>query len=61
VREWDTIEKKNDILRTHAEDNLKPENCDLKRVMAFIEKFIQQFEYFSIKNKNYNQNIYTIL
>ena len=22
VREWDTIEKKNDILRTHAEDKL---------------------------------------
>jgi len=33
VREWDTIEKKNDILRTHAEESKKPENCDLKRVM----------------------------
>lgn len=54
VREWETIEKKNDILRTHAEEKLKPENCDLKRVMAFIHKFINDFQFFSIRNRNYN-------
>lgn len=37
VREWESIEKKNDILRTHAEEKLKPEKCDLKRVLHFVE------------------------
>lgn len=49
VREWHTIEQKNDILRTHAEASLKPENCDLKRVMVFISSFLEQFEYFQVK------------
>lgn len=48
VREWDTIETKNDILRTHAATNLKPENCDLKRVMVFISKFLEDFSYFDV-------------
>jgi hypothetical protein len=61
VREWHTIETKNDILRTHAEANLKPENCDLKRVMDFIEGFLEEFDYFDVTLRNYNQNLYTIL
>lgn len=59
VREWETIEKKNDILRTHAEDKLKPENCDVKRVMKFIETFIGEFNSFHCKSKN--SNFYSIL
>ena len=43
VREWYTIETKNDILRTHAEEHLRPENNDLKRIMEFIGKFLTEF------------------
>jgi inositol 1,4,5-triphosphate receptor type 1/inositol 1,4,5-triphosphate receptor type 3 len=46
VREWEIIETKNDILRTHAEASLKPENCHLKRVMEFVENFLENFEFF---------------
>lgn len=61
VREWHTIETKNDILRTHADSKLKPENCDLQRVMTFVERFLEKFDYFSLKKKKYNQNLFTVL
>lgn len=61
VREWHTIEKRNDILRTNADDALMPENTDLKRVMDFIEAFLQKFDYFNAHNRTYNQNLFTIL
>lgn len=54
VREWGTIELKNDILRTHAEDSLLPENNDLKRIMDFIEVFLDKFNYFDAHNRTYN-------
>lgn len=46
VREWAIIEKKRDIIKTKA----KIED-DLKRVMKFITKFIDEFEYFQVKRK----------
>lgn len=59
VREWETIEKKNDVLRTHAEEKLKPENCEVKRVMLFIQNFISEFG--SFDNRSKNLNLYCIL
>jgi inositol 1,4,5-triphosphate receptor type 1/inositol 1,4,5-triphosphate receptor type 3 len=61
VREWHTIEKKNDILRTHAEQSKLPENCDLKRIMDFIERYLRDFDYFDVRKRSDNQILYTIL
>ena len=43
VRKWNTIETKNDIVRTHTTDIHKPENNDLTRIINFISIFLKNF------------------
>ena len=50
VREWDIIETKNDIIKTHAEDKYKPDKTPLKRVKNFINNYITSFKHFDPKH-----------
>jgi hypothetical protein len=43
VRKWNSIETKNDIVRTHTSDSNKPENSDIARIMDYIKIFLKNF------------------
>lgn len=61
VREWDIIETKNDIIKTHAEDKYKPDKTHLKRVKDFINNYITNFKNFDPKLHHKNSNLLMVL